>query len=337
MSKKRVAVIGCGRISVMHFYALTLEARVELVACCDIVRERAVTACEKYGGKPYNDYKKMIAEERLDAVHVCLPHYLHTVVSRYALENGVNVLCEKPMSIDYNSAEETVKLAEEKGLLYGIVFQCRFNESFKFVKNAVENGTLGKVKMAKSVLTWARSDDYYKSSDWKGTWDKEGGGVVIDQAIHSIDMVNNLIGDDAESVQCSMFNRNHRAIKVEDTAEGLITYKNGAKYSFYCMNNFIVDDPIEITVICEKGKAVFDYDKARIEYDDGRIETVTDESEDRSFAEGKNYWGMKHVNQVSDFYNALIDGAKLKISGKDALKTQKIVCEIYNAGKKYLV
>jgi len=337
MNKKRVAVIGCGRISVMHFYAINLEPRVELVACCDIVKERAVTACEKYGGKPYTDYKKMIAEEKIDAVHICLPHYLHTVVSRYALENGVNVLCEKPMSIDYASAEETVNLSEKNGLLYGIVFQCRFNESYKFVKNAVESGALGRVLMAKSVLTWARPDEYYRSSDWKGTWDKEGGGVVIDQAIHSIDMVNKLINDDVESVRVSMFNRNHSSIKVEDTAEGLITYKNGARYAFYCMNNFVVDDPIEITVICENGKAVFNYDKARIEYNGGKIQTVTDECEGQSLAEGKNYWGMKHVSQVGNFYDALINGAELEVSGKDALKTQKLICEIYNAGKKYLV
>lgn len=115
MSKKRVAVIGCGRISVMHFYALTLEPRVELVACCDIVKERAVTACKKYGGKPYTDYKKMIVEENLDAVHVCLPHYLHTVVSRYALENGVNALCEKPMSLTCADAEKVLAAVENSG------------------------------------------------------------------------------------------------------------------------------------------------------------------------------------------------------------------------------
>ena len=320
-----------------HIGSAMLLPQAELAAVCDIRRERAEAAAKGSGARIYTDYKEMIEKENLDCVHICLPHYLHVPVAEYAFLHKVNVLSEKPMSIKYEDAERAVKTAKENGVLYGVIFQSRYNDASVFVKKALESGKLGKIKSASSVLTWSRSDDYYNGSDWKGTWDKEGGGVVIDQAIHSIDMVNNLIGDDAESVQCSMFNRNHRAIKVEDTAEGLITYKNGAKYSFYCMNNFIVDDPIEITVICEKGKAVFDYDKARIEYDDGRIETVTDESEDRSFADGKNYWGMKHVNQVSDFYNALIDGAKLKISGKDALKTQKIVFEIYNAGKKYLV
>ena len=94
------------------------------------------------------------------------------------------------MDVDLQSAENAVKIAKEKGVLYGVIFQCRYNNSARLVKNAVESGKLGKIISARSTLTWTRPDSYYAESDWKGTWDKEGGGVVIDQAIHSIDLVN---------------------------------------------------------------------------------------------------------------------------------------------------
>ena len=247
LNKLKVAVIGCGRISVMHFFAIgELKDKVTLVAVCDNKKDRADKSAKQYGVKAYYDYKEMLDSEELDAIHICLPHYLHMPVAEYAINKGVKVLSEKPMSVDYESAERVTKLAEEKGVLFGIVSQCRYNNSAKLVKETVSSGKLGKIISCRSTLTWSRDDEYYKGSDWKGTWDKEGGGVVIDQAIHSIDLVHWIVNSEIENISCSFANRGHSFIKVEDSAEGLITYKNGVKYAFYCMNNYGCDDPIEI-------------------------------------------------------------------------------------------
>ena len=121
--------------------ASTLEES-ELVACCDVVAERAAAAAEKYGAKAYTDYREMLDREKLDAVHLCLPHYLHTAVAKYAFSRGVNVLSEKPMSIDYESAEDAVISAEKAGVLYGVIFQCRYNNSAQLVKRSLEAGKL---------------------------------------------------------------------------------------------------------------------------------------------------------------------------------------------------
>ena len=249
--KLRVGVIGCGRISVMHLTSLSIIEDVEIVACCDIIKERAREAAEKYGGTAYVSYEEMIDAEELDAVHICLPHYLHSKVACYAFEKGIHVLTEKPMDVDLESSEAAVQMAKDKGVLFGVIFQCRYNNSAKLVKKAVVSGRLGKILSARSTLTWTRPDSYYAESDWKGTWDKEGGGVVIDQAIHSIDLVNWIVDSEIESVSCSMANRGHKTIDVEDSAEGLVTYKNGVKYGFYCMNNYACDEPIEIRLCCE--------------------------------------------------------------------------------------
>ena len=332
--KLRVGVIGCGRISVMHFVSIGAIEEAELVACCDIKRDRADAAAEEYGIKAYTSYEEMLEREDLDAVHLCLPHHLHSKVAVYAFEKGVHVLTEKPMDIDYESALGAVKRAKELGVTFGVIFQCRYNNSARLVKDAVTSGRLGKIISARSTLTWTRSDDYYAGSDWKGTWDKEGGGVVIDQAIHSIDLVRWVVDSEVESVSCSMANRGHKLVDVEDSAEGLVTFKNGVKYGFYCMNNYGCDEPIEIRLYCEKGRVIFGYDDATITYNDGTVETAHQDENKLSYKGGKDYWGIHHVKQIRQFYDALLGKAELEISGEEALKTHELIMNIYKTGRK---
>ena len=338
MDKLKVAVIGCGNISVMHLEAIVALEESELVAVCDIKPDRAEQTAERYGVKAYTDYKQMFECERLDAVHLCLPHYLHVPVAIDAFKAGINVLSEKPMSIKYEDALLAVEAAEQYGVKYGVIFQCRYNTPSMLVKQRVCDGSLGAVKCGRTTLTWYRPDNYYDGSDWKGTWDKEGGGVVIDQAIHSLDLANWIIDSEPVEIQSSLHNRNHKCMIVEDSAEGLIKYKNGALLSFYAMNNYLIDEPIEIRLLCENGKATFSYDKAVIEYNDGRVETVHNMPQKIvSYSGGKDYWGTQHAVQIRQFYRSVLGLEKLEISGREALKIQSIVCKIYNNNDNKLV
>ena len=332
----KVGVIGCGGISVMHFGSIECFNDAKLVACCDIVKEKADAYAAKYNCSAYEDYKEMIDKEELDVVHLCLPHYLHSKVAIYAMEHGINVLTEKPMDIDYQSAENAVNVAKKTGLQFGVIFQCRYNNAIKFVKKALTDGKLGKVISARSVLTWKREGAYYTNSDWKGTWDKEGGGVLIDQAIHSFDLANWMIDSEIEDVKCSMFNYNHPYLKVEDTVQALITYKNGVKYSLFAMNNYGCDEPIEVRLFCEKGKVIFTYDDAYIEYNDGTKEEAHHRDIDLTVDGGKDFWGFQHAHQIRQYYNAVLGLEPLEISGEEALKTHKLICKLYEVGKRTL-
>ena len=334
IKKFKVGVVGCGRISVMHLESIAALDNTELVACCDIKPDRADEAAKRYGAKAYTSYEQMLDEQPLDAIHICLPHHLHSKVAMAAFEKGVAVLTEKPMDVDLASAVAAVERAKELGVQFGVIFQCRYNNSAQLVKNAVCSGKLGKIISARSTLTWSRSDDYYAESDWKGTWDKEGGGVVIDQAIHSIDLVRWIIDSEPQSVSCSMANRGHETVCVEDSAEGLITFKNGVKYGFYCMNNYGCDEPIEIRLLCEKGKVTFGYDDAYIVYNDGTREEVHQSDCKVDYRSGKDYWGIHHIRQIKQFYDALLGIEPLEISGEEALKTQALISAIYEVGKK---
>lgn len=331
----RVGIVGCGNIFTMHATSAHHLPNATIVGVCDIKKDRADRAAKKYNCKAYYDYKDLIKKENIDVVHVCIPHYMHPIVSKYAIEQGVHVLCEKPMSIEYKDAVENVELAEKMGVKYGIIFQCRYNDSAKIVKENLVNGRLGKVVSARVVLTWCKPDDYYVLSDWKGTWDKEGGGVVIDQAIHSLDLANWFIDDQIESVQAQLSNRDHSIMEVDDSAEGFIRYKNGATLGFWAMNNYGCDEPIEIRMLCENGKVVMDYDKAEITFNDGsRLTAETQIDPNVEYEGGKDYWGFQHIREIADFYDAVENDREPTISGREALKIQKLICEIYGVGKK---
>ncbi len=335
MKKFRVAVIGCGNISVMHFASIAMTESCELVACCDIKEERARKWAEKYGVVYYTDYNEMFDKEALDAVHLCLPHYIHSKVSIEAMERGINVLCEKPMDVSYEAAELAVKRAEELGVQFGIISQCRYHDSSRFVKERISSGKLGKIISVASSLTWVRHDDYYKSSDWKGTWDKEGGGVIINQAIHTLDLVRWIVDSEAKEISCSMSNRAHPSVEVEDSSEGLITFENGVRYGFWCMNNYGINENIEIRIHCERGEVRLGYNDAYITYSDGTKEEAHNQEEEECCGLGMDYWGIKHVRQIRQYYSALAGCEELEISGREALKTHKMIMDIYDsAGMK---
>lgn len=334
MKRIKVAVIGCGTISSMHLDAIAAMEIAELVAVCDIREERARAAAAVYGGKTYTDYRELLEKEALDAIHICLPHYLHASVAREAFAKGIHVLTEKPMSIDYEEAVETVEMAERLERQYGVILQCRYNTPSVHIRKRIADGRLGRVQCARVVLTWNRPEKYYSESDWKGTWEKEGGGVIINQAIHSLDMANWFIDSEPVEVEAMLNNRTHRTIEVEDTAEGIIRYQNGAYMMFYASNNYPCDEPIEIRLVCENGKAVISYEHAELTYNDGTVETVKNQPQKIvTYSNGKAYWGMQHAVQIHQFYQAVLGREALEISGREALKIQRIVCEIYSKGK----
>lgn len=333
MKKLRTAIIGCGNIFTMHVTPVVNRDDTELVAVCDIKKDRADRAAARYNTKAYYDYEQMITEVKPDIVHVCLPHYLHPIASEFAIRHGVNVLSEKPIGIDYTHGEKNVALAAKYGVNYGVIFQCRYNDASQLVKKTLLSGELGKIISARSALTWYRPDEYYASSDWKGTWDKEGGGVIIDQAIHSMDLVNWFIDSEPVSVDAHYANRGHKIMEVEDSAEGLVTYRNGVRYAFWAMNNYGCDEPIEIRLYCEKGKVIMTYDDAWITFDDGRELHVHQGVDNLVYENGKDYWGFQHVKQIDDFYRSVKEKRAPEISAKEALKIQKIVCAFYESGK----
>jgi UDP-N-acetyl-2-amino-2-deoxyglucuronate dehydrogenase len=337
MSKFKVAIIGCGNIFPMHASSIQLSDAAELVAICDNKEDRAKQAAEKYNCNFYTSYEEMLDKEEIDVVHICTPHYLHAPMTAYAASKGKHILTEKPMSITTEDARGMVEVCERNGVTLGVIFQNRYNPGSQLIKDAIVDGSLGQVLGAKCSVTWNRSDEYYSKSDWKGTWEKEGGGVLIDQAIHTMDLMRWFVGEEIEYVDAQIGNRAHEIIEVEDSVEGVIKFKNGIFGGFHAINYYSYDAPVEIEIHCVKGIAKMVGDKATIIYSDGKVVTVDkNPNEVIDYGEGvKIYWGVSHMKQIRDYYDSLNNGGVLYIDGKEALKTQEMIAGIYQSGKEH--
>lgn len=331
----RVGVVGCGNIFPMHAYPVDALDNCELVAVCDIKKDRADAKAKELNCKAYYDYKEMIDKENLDVVHCCTPHYMHPPITIYALDHGSHVMTEKPMSITYDDSMEMVKAADRNKKILGVIFQNRYNPGSQLAKKMIQSGELGKILGAKMNVTWMRTDEYYSKSDWKGTWDKEGGGVIIDQAIHTFDLMNWLIDDEIDWLECNINNRMHKIIQVEDSAEGVIVYKSGITASFFAINYYVTDSKIEIELFCENGIVKIIADRAEIHFNDGRT-YIADNNPNETFDYGnvKTYWGVSHIKQIQRFYDDLNNNRQPEINGNEAIKTMKMICSLYDSGKK---
>jgi UDP-N-acetyl-2-amino-2-deoxyglucuronate dehydrogenase len=336
MPKYRVGIIGCGNIFPMHAVSIVQSGLAEVVAVCDTKEDRVNKWANQYNCAAYTDYKEMIDKAGLDVVHVCTPHYLHAPMVIYAANAGKHVMTEKPMSISIADAQQMVDACESNNVTFGVIFQNRYNDGSLLIKTALDTNQLGRILGGKCSVTWKRTDEYYSHSDWKGTWDMEGGGVLIDQAIHTMDLMRWFVGEDIAYVEAQIGNRAHEIIQVEDSAEGVIKYKSGLFTGFYAINYYSYDAPVEIELHCENGIAKMVGDKATITFNDGNvISRDADQSEAVDFGNGvKSYWGVSHVKQITEFYQNLIEGKTPAIDGKEALKTQVMIASIYQSGKE---
>ncbi|HHU19664.1 MAG TPA: Gfo/Idh/MocA family oxidoreductase [Bacilli bacterium] len=334
MTQLRVGIIGCGNVFPMHAASVVAREDAELVAVCDVKEDRADQKAELYQCRAYYDYLEMFEQENLDVIHIALPHHLHAPVTIEATKKGLHVLTEKPMAIHYQDAVDMIEAANEADVTLGVIFQNRYNPGSQLIKKMIESGDLGAIKSGKLSVTWDRSDEYYQKSDWKGTWDKEGGGVVIDQAIHTMDLMRWFVNSDLKYVDATISNRAHEIIEVEDAAEGVIAYQNGVVTAFHAINYYTYDAPVEIELHCEKGIAKMVADQATVTLNNGQV-FIADNNPLETFAyeDGvKGYWGVSHVKQINNFYDTLQGKAELDIPAEEALKTQEMINAIYQSG-----
>ena len=322
---EKSCVIGCGAISTMHLGAIEAIAdKTTLVAVCDIKPDRANAAAEKYGCKAYTDYIQMLDEERPTVVHVCTPHYLHFEMSAECMKRNINVVLEKPSTMTYPQALELCEIAKKSSAKISICFQNRYNKTSQVLKEYVSSGKYGKILGARAFVTWCRGDAYYTESGWRGQMATEGGGVLINQSIHTLDLMQWVLGD-IVNVEGTAVNHRFKHINdTEDTAEIMLDFANGARGIFYATVGYVKDSPIFLEVVTEK--AVFTLcGDLKVTHEDGTVETFQNET----VATGeKAYWGNAHTLLISDFYDKLHDGEPFWISLEEGAKCMRVLNEV---------
>lgn len=338
MKKFRVGVIGCGRlVSVYRTAFQNLADECQPVLAVDKVLERAEGFAADFPGCAASDrvdlesFRESLRETRPDVLHILLPHHLHQIYAEAALAEGVDVLCEKPADISLEAVDRMIEARETSGKQLGIIFQNRYIDGVQRVRELIQSGKLGAVKGAFSTLNWFRPPSYYEC-DWKGRFATEGGGVVIDQAIHSIDLVLYMTGLKAVKVQGHTARRVLKTIEVEDEADAAITLENGAIYSFFACNYYTSNSPIRVEIDCEKATALLTFDRMEIRWKDGGYEVI-EPAGDSGKSAGESYWGIFHEKQIADFYEALREGRPAPWSVEDARRTLAVVLGIYRSSQ----
>lgn len=236
MDKLKIGIIGCGKVAHFHAKAINNLDNCILVAACNHTEPKLKSFCDTYNIHGYLDPEEMIKEEHLAAVTICTPHPTHAEIAIKCANLRCHILVEKPLSSSIEEADAMIKAARENRVLLGTLVQRRNYLPCLRIKNAIESNKLGVPILAQVTMLGWRSEDYYKSDPWRGTWKGEGGGVLMTQASHQIDLLNWYMGE-IDSIYGLSSNFNHPYIEVEDTAVAVIRYKSGALATLLASNS----------------------------------------------------------------------------------------------------
>jgi predicted dehydrogenase len=228
VAKLRYAVVGAGGIGHRHAEVASKLEEYELVAIADVVEERARELASKFNAKAYTNYIEMLEKEQLDVISVCTPHPTHAEIAIEAMKRGVNVLTEKPMAATVSQCLAMIREARKRGVKLGVVFQNRFESRIRKARKIVEAGELGDIYRALLRYVTYRDMAYFMSAAWRGKWATEGGGVLINQAVHYIDLFLWLLGKRPREVFAYAATAGHD-IEVEDLVSAVAVFEGGCQ------------------------------------------------------------------------------------------------------------
>ncbi len=350
----KIGVIGCGAIGPVHCDAIKGVEGAKLVGVCDVVKERAKALADKHGVKAYTSVKKMLDD--VDAVTLGIPSGHHAKVGVQVAEAGKHLLCEKPIDVSVKAARKLIEAGRRNKVALTVVSQHRFAKDIRALREAAQNDGLGQLVAGDAYIKWFRTQAYYDSGDWRGTWKLDGGGCLMNQGVHYVDMIQWVMGG-VKSVQAQVRTATHERIEVEDVAQALVEYKNGATGIIYGSTAVYpgLGERMEVhgrygTVVVEGDKIkVWEADKEAAsegKYGRGVQQQPTPNLQvhDQASAAGTGasdpsaIWGEQHRLQVEDWVQAITDKRDPFITGEMALEPVKVILAIYksarNGGKR---
>ena len=335
------AIIGCGRIANKIVDGIISNSeKAKLVAVCDILEDKMQQIKNRYIEKSnvldevieVSDYKKVLEKVKIDVAIISTESGYHEEIGLYFLENGVNIIIEKPIAMSIQGAQKLVDMAKEKKLKLAACHQNRFNYPIQLLKKAIKENRLGKIFNGMARILWTRDDNYYLQAPWRGTWALDG-GTLMNQCIHNIDLINWMMDDEIDTVyaQTSNYIRN---IEAEDYGVILIRYKSG-KIATIEGSAIVYPKNLEetLTITGEKGTvviggmAVNKINTWRVEGDNEQEYLSIDCGDPNSV------YGYGHEALYKDFIEAIEENREPLVNGVAGLNAVKIILAAYKSQK----
>jgi UDP-N-acetyl-2-amino-2-deoxyglucuronate dehydrogenase len=328
----RIALVGCGRISRNHFEAIEKIDGLELAAVCDVVADRARAAGERYGVPWFEAFDEMLGSARSDAVALCTPSGLHPKHGILAASAGKHVICEKPMAISLEGADQLVAACDAAGVQLFVVKQNRLNPAIQLLKRAIDRERFGRIYLANTTVRWTRPQEYYDQAPWRGTWEFDG-GAIMNQASHYVDLIQWLVGP-VESVMAKTATLARR-IETEDTGVAVLRFRSGAIGVIeVTMLTYPRNLEGSITILGEKGTVkVGGTAVNRVEhwafadYDDD------DKLIDSASTNPPTVYGFGHEGYYRNVLAVLRGQAKAETDGRAGRKSLELILGIYESAK----
>ncbi len=353
------AIVGCGVIGPTHANALkSLHAEgARLVAFADEVPARAEALAAEYGAEA-RTFEAILADPAIDAVHVCVPSGLHAALGVRALEAGKHVVVEKPMDITLAACDALLAAQQESGKRLAVISQHRFDKASLDVKAALDADLLGRMVYAEAQVPWYRTQEYYDSGDWRGTWALDGGGALMNQGVHTADLLPWLCGP-VETVYAQARTLAHERIETEDVVAATLTFASGAVGILTASTAIYPGFGVKIGVYGADGSAIIEGDMLHtlttrsgvsgggeaalahaLQVATGGTKAATEATAQSTEASAQStasdpaaIWGGAHEAQIADFIQCCRTGAIPKVDGVEARKAVELVLAVYESAR----
>jgi UDP-N-acetyl-2-amino-2-deoxyglucuronate dehydrogenase len=331
-------IVGAGLIADFHARAINDIPNAKLVGCCDKLPKRAMKLAEKFGVRAFADYEEMLASNEIDVVTIATPSGFHAEPTIAAAKADKHVICEKPLEITLERIDKMIEAHEKAGTRLGGVFPYRFNDMMTPLREAIQSGRLGVITYAGIYVPWWRTDEYYKDS-WHGTWKLDGGGALMNQSIHMVDMLCDVMPP-IESLQAYTAKLGHPQIETEDTAVAVLRYTSGTLGIIYGTTASYPGQFRRFEVTGTKGTIV------NVENSITVWQFADEQPQDKKVLEkfGKIEGGggvadpaaithQNHTRNFKAFLDALDSGQDFWIDGREARKAVEVILAIYESAK----
>lgn len=333
----KYALIGCGRIAVNHMKA-ALNNELEIVAVCDVLPEKMEDILAKYDLqddktiKRYTNYKKMLEKEEIELASIATESGIHAEIALYCIENGVNLIIEKPMAMSIEDADKIINLAEEKNVKVSACHQNRFNVAIQELRKAIEAGRFGKLSHGSIHVRWNRNQGYYDQAPWRGTWEQDG-GALMNQCIHGIDLLRWMMGDEIEEIYGATRQQFHNYLEAEDVGMAVVKFKNGAIGTIEGTTNVYPKNLEEtLYIFGENGTVkIGGTSTNNIDVWDFAEETEEDQKNKGLSEQTSNVYGNGHTSLFADVIDAIKNDRKPYIDAVAGRNALEVVLSIYKS------